>query len=185
LWGGELKQTIIDSGATVVIRPDSGDPATVVLKCLDILAQQFGYTWNDKGYKIINNVRVLQGDGINYSSIKRILEHITGFGYSADNVAFGMGGALLQKVDRDTQKWAMKCSAIKVNGVWRDVYKDPITDSGKSSKKGLVTLYKDENGYFSGIKSDTLVSELQTVFHSGVLMNETTFDEIRKEAEQC
>ena len=182
LWGGELRQEVINSGATVVIRPDSGDPATVVLKCLNILSEQFGYVWNDKGYKVINNVRVLQGDGIDYNSIKRILDHVTGFGYSADNVAFGMGGALLQKVDRDTQKWAMKCSAIKVNGVWRDVYKDPITDSGKSSKKGLVTLYKDETGYFSGIKSDILVSELQTVFYNGVLMNETTFDEIRKKA---
>ena len=29
-----------------------------------------------------------------------------------------MGGALLQGIDRDTQKFAMKCSAAQINGVW-------------------------------------------------------------------
>ena len=46
-----------------------------------------------------------------------------------------MGGALLQKVDRDTMKFAFKCSAIQIGGEWRDVYKDPATDHGKRSMK--------------------------------------------------
>jgi hypothetical protein len=58
--------------------------------------------------------------------------------FSIDNIAFGMGGGLLQKVDRDTLGWAMKCSAARVNGVWRDVWKDPV-GGGKTSKRGLVT----------------------------------------------
>ena len=58
-------------------------------------------------------------------------------GYSADNIAFGMGGGLLQHVNRDTMKFAMKCSAIVKDGHVVEVYKDPITDQGKKSKKGL------------------------------------------------
>ena len=186
LWGGELRQEVIDSGATLVVRPDSGDPATVVLKCLEILSEQFGFQINNKGYKVLNHVRVLQGDGINYDSIADILEAITASGFSADNVAFGMGGALLQKVDRDTNKWAMKCSAIKVNGVWIDVYKDPITDQGKSSKKGLVSLYKSVLGWSSFVPLiDGLKDQLFDIYEDGKLLTEWQFDEITKEAEQC
>lgn len=180
LWGTELKQQVIDSGATLVIRPDSGDPATVVLKCVKILSEKFGFTVNSKGFKVLNNVRVLQGDGINYDSIERILQHITNDGFSADNVSFGMGGALVQKVDRDTNKWAMKCSAAYINNEWVDVFKDPITDPGKSSKKGRVTLYKNENGYFSGLIGDYENDELYTVFENGKLIQEWSFDEIRE-----
>lgn len=184
LWGGELRQDVIKSGATLVIRPDSGDPATVVLKCLQILSEQFGFTINSKGYKVINHVKVLQGDGINYDSIQEILEGIINDGFSADNVAFGMGGALLQKVDRDTQKWAMKCSAAYINGEWIDVFKDPITDSGKTSKKGRVSLFLDSDGnYYSeaiNYDSEYIADELQTVFFDGVLTNECTLDDIRK-----
>ena len=177
LWGDKLRQEVINSGATVIIRPDSGDPTTVVLKCLDILKDRFGFYINEKGFKVLNNVKVLQGDGINYYSIKDILMTITDSGYSTDNVAFGMGGALLQKVDRDTNKWAMKCSAAYINGEWVDVFKDPATDPGKSSKKGRVTLYKNEDGYYSDLISDNF-DELHTVFEDGKLITEWSFDEI-------
>lgn len=36
--------------------------------------------------------------------------------WSADNIVFGTGGALLQKLDRDTQKCAFKCSHVVING---------------------------------------------------------------------
>nr|WP_315981873.1 hypothetical protein [Aliamphritea spongicola] len=61
-------------------------------------------------------------------------------GLSADNIAFGMGGELLQKVNRDTLNFAMKTSAVNIAGQWRDVYKDPVTDSGKRSKKAVWRL---------------------------------------------
>ena len=98
-WGTTLKQEVIDSGATVVIRPDSGDPVAVVHQCLDLLDEAFGHTVNGKGYKVLNHVRVIQGDGINPHSIRAILERITSAGYATDNLAFGMGGALLQRLD--------------------------------------------------------------------------------------
>jgi hypothetical protein len=56
-------------------------------------------------------------------------------------------GSLLQKLNRDTQKCAYKCSAIVVNGELRQVYKDPVTDKGKKSKKGLLTLQKTATGF--------------------------------------
>src|ERR1700747_2734937 len=65
LWGGELKQEIIDSEAVVIIRPDSGDPLEVNAKLIQILDKAFGHTINDKGYKVLNHVRLIQGDGVN------------------------------------------------------------------------------------------------------------------------
>lgn len=142
LWGGELKQEVIDSGATVVIRPDSGDPVEVVTKVAKLLDEKFGSTLNDRGYKLLNNVRIIQGDGINAESVEAILRSLKLAGFCADNVAFGMGGALLQAPQRDDQKFAMKCSAAEINGVWVDVYKDPITDTVKKSKRGRLKLIK-------------------------------------------
>ena len=175
-----MKQDIIDSGAIVVVRPDSGDPATVVVECLRILDEYFGHVVNKKGYKVINNVRVIQGDGINHQSIRSIIFCMKMAGYSIDNLALGQGGALLQIVDRDTMQFAMKCCAIRVNGIWRDVYKDPITDKGKASKKGQVTLYYTSEGYHSTVRADNALQEaLELVYEDGELKRDMTFDEIR------
>ena len=167
MWGTELKDDVVNSGATVVIRPDSGDPVLVLPKMFSILGERFGYTTNDKGYKVLNNVRIIWGDGINSVSLSSILRCVVDVGgWSADNIAFGMGGGLLQQCDRDTLKFAMKCSAVgiriatrpeddwsKISGnpadkpeatkiMWQDVFKDPATDPGKASKKGRVTLWE-------------------------------------------
>lgn len=180
-WGTELKDEVIASGATVVIRPDSGDPVTVILKCLHILDETFGSTINDKGYKVLNNVRMLQGDGINAKSISDILQMMKERGFSADNIAFGQGGALLQMVNRDTQRFAMKCSSIYVGGKYRDVFKDPITDQGKQSKKGRVTLYKEDGKFISGVE-DWPTSALNVVFENGIQYNKISFEEVRENA---
>jgi nicotinamide phosphoribosyltransferase len=180
LWGTELKEEVINSGANLVIRPDSGDPPQIVAECLRILDEHFGHTINDKGYKVLNNVSVIQGDGINQANIDRILYRATTAGFSADNITFGQGGGLLQQVDRDTLKFAMKCSAAKVNGEWRDVYKQPITDFGKESKKGRVTLYKTENGFVTDIEGALEYPiALQTVYENGQLHNLVDFETVR------
>jgi nicotinamide phosphoribosyltransferase len=180
MWGTVLKQDVLDSGATLVVRPDSGDPAEVVLKCLEILAENYGYTINSKGFKVLNNVRVIQGDGINAETIEEILAMIVNKGgFSADNVAFGQGGGLLQQLDRDTMKFAMKCSAICVNGQWRDVYKDPITDKGKRSKKGLLDLVRNDVGEFVTVQGFSPASVLRTRYYGGTVVSELTFDEVR------
>jgi len=131
---------------------------------------------------VLNNVRVIQGDGINHASIRRILAVAKIAGFSADNIAFGQGGALLQAIDRDTMKFAMKCSAVRINGNWVDVYKDHITDPGKSSKKGRVTLMQRYDGsYYSG-KEDWTPSALREVFRNGKLLIDMTFDAVRANA---
>lgn len=145
-WGQTLKQEVLDSGATLVIRPDSGDPVTIVLNCLEALAETFGYTQNSKMYKVLNGVRIIQGDGIDANEVLRILSRMESRNFSADNIAFGMGGGLLQKCDRDSQKFAMKCSAARIHGEWVDVYKDPVTDPGKASVRGRVGAYLTHKG---------------------------------------
>jgi len=182
IWGGSLKKEVIESGATVVIRPDSGVPKDVCLAAAKLIEDKFGITYNTKGFKVFNHVRLIQGDGVNEDSIREILQAFVDEGYSATNIAFGMGGALLQKVDRDTQKFAMKCSSIKVNGKDREVFKDPITDKGKSSKKGKMSLVKEtgkphrteqgSDGHFLNV--------LQTVFLNGKITKRFTMKDVRK-----
>jgi nicotinamide phosphoribosyltransferase len=186
LWGEELRQQVIDSGATVVIRPDSGDPVEVNRRLIEILGEKFGYTTNAKGFKVLNNVRLIQGDGVNELTIRSILGVFMAMGWSADNIAFGQGGALLQQVDRDTQKFAMKCSAAKINGEWINVQKDPITDSGKKSKAGRVTLWTNGTGEFvSSVDQPKQWADkgwneaLVEVFRDGKLVREYNFQEIR------
>ena len=188
LWGEELRQQVIESGATVVIRPDSGDPVTVNRQLIEILGEKFGYTTNAKGFKVLNNVRLIQGDGVNELTIRSILGGFMAMGWSADNIAFGMGGALLQQVDRDTQKFAMKCSSVQVNGEWVDVMKDPITDSGKKSKAGRVTLWKSGGDYVSSINAPSGWSDkaigpwtdvLEPVYRNGKLLKEIDFATVR------
>jgi len=163
IWGQELVDVVKEAEGMLVIRPDSGDPVEVLPRLISSLNRHFGSVKNDKGYFVLNNVRLLWGDGINEQSIRSILRVIVDImGYSADNIAFGMGGALLQMVNRDTQKFAMKCSAAKINGEWVDVFKDPITDPGKTSKKGIL----DTPAHL-------------TRYENGVILNKTTFDQVR------
>lgn len=184
IWGVTLRQKIIDSGATIVVRPDSGDPTKVPVQCVEALGVRFGFTVNSKGYKVLPScVRVIQGDGINYQTLPVILKNLLDAGWSADNLAFGMGGGLLQAgIDRDTQKFAMKCSSICVNGEWRDVFKDPITDAGKRSKKGRLALVH-EGGKWETVSLDGngYRDQLVTVFRNGSVTREWTFDEVREQ----
>lgn len=155
LFGGKLKDRIValgDIGSKLVVRPDSGDPVIVVIDTLEILGQQFGFTLNQKGYKVLPPyIGVLQGDGINETSIRQILAQMMISGWSAENIVFGMGGQLLQGVNRDTLKFAMKASAAMNphfnNGEWYDVVKSPKTDSGKKSFGGRLAVVKSGDEY--------------------------------------
>lgn len=192
IWGGTLKQKVIDSGATLVIRPDSGDPKTVVLKVLEILGNKFGITTNSKGFKVLKYVRVIQGDGVNLDSIEEILKAMKEAKWSAENIAFGMGGALLQQHNRDTQRFAMKCSWVVANGKEIEVRKEPITDKVKNSKSGRLDLIRKViNGAHGGIvvyetvklekdqdhHPDTIMVE--AFLNGDVLLNQT-WDEVRE-----
>ena len=189
IWGNELQEAVQKSGGTLIVRPDSGDPVTMPIEVIERLMEKFGYTVNSKGYKVLPNyVRVIQGDGIHIDDIKSILDVMESRTLAADNIAFGMGGGLLQKVDRDTQKFAMKASAVKIDGEWRDVFKDPISDRGKTSKKGRQALiYKEGVGYRT-VPADTVSGEemqcsvMQTVYRNGTLYVDDDFETIRNRA---
>jgi nicotinamide phosphoribosyltransferase len=142
-WGLQLHDEVLGANATLVVRPDSGDPKKVVPEVLNILWNRFGGTTNAKNYKVLNpKVRVIQGDGIDVNTLDDILWHVKAAGFSADNIAFGSGGGLLQKMNRDTQRFAFKCSQVVVNGVERDVFKAPISDHTKVSKAGRLELFE-------------------------------------------
>lgn len=180
IWGEVLKDEILQRNGTLVVRPDSGEPKDVVLKCTQILGEKIGFTINEKGYKVLNpKIRIIQGDGVNYESIGEILEHLKNHGWSADNVAFGMGGALLQKVHRDTQKFAFKCSCATVNGEDRGVYKDPATDHGKKSKRGRLKLVKENGTYITKALDEDGEDILKTVFENGKILREIDFQGVK------
>jgi len=189
LWGEALRQQVVDSGATLVVRPDSGDPVTVVAKTMALLAERFGTDTNSKGYKVLRNVRMIQGDGVNPQSIGAILDRTLAEGFSAANIAFGMGGALLQRLDRDTLGFAYKASAVDVEGSWRDIFKDPATDSAKRSKRGLLGLV-EEGGDWATVPVDGERFEpldgrrnaLRPVWRDGQLLIDESLMQIRHRA---
>jgi nicotinamide phosphoribosyltransferase len=184
LWGGILRDEVLKREGTLVVRPDSGNPREVVLKVLDILGERFGYELNPKGYRVLNpHVRVIQGDGVNYWTIQDTLMAMNRAGWSADNITFGMGGALLQQLNRDTQKFAFKSSSITVSGRDRDVFKDPVEGHDKMSKRGRLAL-RFREGKWSTDRIDRGAAPkddlLRPVFRDGEILAQHTVAEIRQ-----
>jgi nicotinamide phosphoribosyltransferase len=135
--GMDHKEKIEARDGWIVVRPDSGEPTEIVPHVLELLDEKFGSTINSKGFKVLNpKVRVIQGDGVNLNSIEDILEAVEDFGFSAENICFGMGGQLLQAPMRDDFSWAMKTNEIRIGNERIEVQKKPKTDMSKSSKGG-------------------------------------------------
>lgn len=182
-----LEPKIVEKGMTLVVRPDSGNPVQVVSDLIEKLMQAFGYITNSKGFKVLpNHIRVIQGDGVEEKSIGDILVEMESRHLSADNVSFGMGGHMLQHFDRDVLKFAMKASAIKRAGRgWEDVYKDPITDPGKKSKRGILRL--EHNPDFDTWDTERVdnaiyTNQLKVVYRNGMDYTLVSFDDIRNRA---
>ncbi|WP_444940600.1 nicotinate phosphoribosyltransferase [Microbulbifer sp. ZKSA004] len=186
IWGGELKERVENNGGTLVIRPDSGDAVDIVTQTIERLMRIFGATINSKGFRVLPDfIRVIQGDGISLHTIEGILSAMKARKQSAENISFGMGGELLQKVNRDTMRFAMKASAVRVDGLWRDVYKDPATDSGKRSKRGRLALINRTDGTPYTIREQDIGGRnnlLETVYRNGKLLIEQDLETIRERA---
>lgn len=194
-WGTELFEKIVAMNAILVVRPDSGDPVEVPVKCVKLLDEKFGHTIVNKGdgYKLLNHVRVIQGDGIGADEIAAITRRLHEEGYSFDNMAYGSGGWLQQKQNRDTQKFACKNAWMMINGESVNVFKDPITDHGKKSKKGRMTLIETDDGGFQTLTEltdeqfdgENLPGKelLVPVYQNGMMVKTYSFDEIRLAAE--
>jgi len=201
-WGQDLIDLILSRPATpgnqLVIRPDSGHVIRTLKEIFSILFDKFGYTVNEKGYKVLPpQVRVIQGDGVNLNSIIEIYQMLEDEKISPENLALGMGGKLLQAdIDRDTQNFATKaCSAI-VDGKKVDIIKSPtemdadgnISQSFKKSKKGELKLVLNDDGRtYRTVTSldaeyDHVKDELVPVFRMGEILVDYGFEEIRERA---
>jgi nicotinamide phosphoribosyltransferase len=189
----EIRNMILNRDGKLVIRPDSGDPATVLEQCLELLAEGFGFTVNEKGYKVLNpKIGLIQGDGINIHSMNSILNYLEHKGWSIDNLVFGSGGGLLQNVNRDTCKFAIKASMVIVNGKKINIFKDPVTAKGtKTSKTGeLHLLWNDTEGYrtYSTEQIEAVREKspnidlgrdmMEMVYCNGELLIDQTYEEI-------
>lgn len=185
LVGEDLHDEIAACGGRIVVRPDSGDPVAVVPRVVEHLMRRFGHTQNSKGYRVLPPyIRVIQGDGVDLLSLPRILEVLKMHAISTENLAFGMGGGLLQKVDRDTLKWAMKASWGRIGEEARDIYKDPITDPGKRSKAGRYAVAAAADGY-EAVREEALGGRhnlLRPVYRDGRLLLDENFAQVRERA---
>jgi len=180
IWGGELAREIEESGSTVVVRPDSGSPVEIILRTLEILERKVGMTVNSKGHKVLPSwVRLIQGDGVSLEAIEEILAAMKLAKYSASNIAFGMGGELLQKgLNRDTNKFAYKCWDATIDGVVHEIFKDPKTDPGKASLRGPHSLVL-ENGIYRSVPGEVSANLLEDVWDTGVTLRHQDFDNVR------
>jgi nicotinamide phosphoribosyltransferase len=187
LWGDKLRDAVLERDGILVVRPDSGFPPDIVVAVLEMLGKAFGHSTNSKGYEVLNpKVRIIQGDGIDYAMIERILQVMDWKRWSADNVNYGSGGGLLQNVNRDTQKIAYKCDEVEIDGAAQDVMKDPITDPGKRSKAGRQALVQVDGAYATVRATEAarlgLKNELVPVLMNGDLLVDHAYSEVRERA---
>lgn len=160
---------------------------------LDILWEIFGGTINSKGYKVLNpHIGIVYGDSITLQRCESICNHMMNLGFAVENVVFGAGSYSFQYNTRDTQGWAYKATYGEINDKPILIYKDPKTSDGtKKSQKGMVRVYRDENGeinFIDGIQAGQVVTDdlkisdcdmLETVFINGELVRNHTLNEIR------
>lgn len=184
--------------AKVVFRPDSGDPVKIICGdpdaemdspaykgAVQCLWEIFGGTETTQGYKVLNErVGLIYGDSITLERAQNILKGLVAKGFASNNLVFGIGSYTYNYLTRDTFGFAVKATWGQVNGVGRDLFKDPATDSGvKKSAKGLLRIEQTENG-FELFDQQTAEQEnmgvLQTVFENGQLLRECSLDQIRE-----
>ena len=185
--GSELNDAILKflsvDGNKVVFRPDSGEPVSTTIDCLNLLDSGFGSYDTESGYKVFDaNIGLLWGDGLNYHKIRDILFAMKSNGWAAENIIFGMGGGLHSSVNRDTQRNAFKCSAQLRDGQWFDIFKNPL-DSSKKSKTGRFKLIEDD-GSFKTISIDDEGDDiLRTVFKDGKLLVDEKYCDVKLRAQ--
>lgn len=181
----------------VVFRPDSGDPVKIIcgdpdapagtpadkgaVQCLwDI----FGGRETDKGYKVLHErVGLIYGDSITLERADRILKGLAAKGFASSNIVLGVGSYTYQYMTRDSFGFAVKATWGQVNGEGRNIFKDPITDSGlKKSAKGLLRVEKVDDGYAlfdEQTHEQEQAGELKLVFEDSKLILDDSLDAIR------
>lgn len=127
---------------------------------------------------------MIYGDSITIERARAICEGLKAKGFASTNVVFGIGSYTYQFVTRDTDGFAVKATFAKIAGEDREIFKAPKTGDGtKNSAKGLVAVFKDENGEFY-LKDQASWDEVNNcefieVFQDGKLLNDASLAEIR------
>ncbi len=196
---GEVKDLILTREGKTVFRPDSGNPEDIICGdpnapvgskewkgVLQLLDEGFGHTVNKKGYKVLNEkVGLIYGDGMFLQRYVRTVLRMLSMGYSAENLIIGVGG-ILRMHTRDTLGMALKDLWMVIDDVPTDIQKDPITDPGKKSHKGLPALILNKDGDHETIDGCTMEqfenSLLETVFKDGQIIYVSVFADSRARA---
>ena len=202
ILGTRFHDTIINRDGVTIGRPDSGEPIPTMLKFLWLLGEKFGTHLNSKGYKMLGlpehrgKIKALQGEKNTYDAIYNMGRALKGAGWSIDNIAtFGQGGALLQGHTRDELNMAVKLSSLEdADGNEREVYKDPVTDPGKYSKRGRFAVLRKENPVTGESKitweqlkpgeENREGNLLRPILRNGEMLHTDTFEEIRERADE-
>ena len=192
-----FKVKIMEREGRLVVRPDSGDPIKIICGdpdseiehirkgAYECLWDIFGGTTNEKDFKFLDShIGLIYGDAISLQKQKIILDKLIEKGFAPSNLVLGIGSYTYQYVTRDTYGFAMKATWGVVDGVEKEIFKDPLTDRGfKKSARGLLMVYRDENGEIKlkdrCTKEEEATGLLEVVFEDGKLMKTTTLAEIR------
>jgi nicotinamide phosphoribosyltransferase len=196
----QLKEEVLTRNGKLVIRPDSGDPVAIIcgetktLKgetpkdkgVVELLWDLFGGTINAQGFKVLDtHIGAIYGDSITTERAEEICKCLYDKGFATTNVVLGIGSFTYQFNTRDTFGFAMKATSVVVNGVRREIFKDPITDDGiKKSAKGFIKVDIIHNEY---VLVDQVTPEqenegaLQVIYENGQFKNQTSLQEIRNQ----
>ena len=197
-----LKEEILARDGKLVIRPDSGDPVDILCGTRDsidrdwkgtpeqkgvieLLWDVFGGTINEQGYKVLDShIGAIYGDSITIDRANEICSRLEAKGFASTNVVLGIGSFTYQYNTRDTFGFAMKATYVEVDGVGREIFKDPITDDGtKKSATGLLCVDRSHYGELSLIDKCDWYNEslglLKTIYKNGQQYNVVSLEEIR------
>lgn len=153
---------------------------------IELLWNTFGGTINEQGYKVLDpHIGAIYGDSITLDRAEQICERLKAKGFASTNIVLGIGSYTYQYNTRDTFGFAVKATYVEIKGESREIFKDPITDDGiKKSAKGLLKVYRDEDGNVKLKDQCTKEEEseglLRTVYINGNFENVLTLQEIRE-----
>ncbi|WP_394749024.1 nicotinate phosphoribosyltransferase [Spongiimicrobium salis] len=195
----QLKEEVLSREGKLVIRPDSGDPVTIICGesetlgsngpknkgVVELLWDLFGGTVNEQGYKVLDpHIGAIYGDSITTERAENICRRLHDKGFASTNVVLGIGSFTYQFNTRDTFGFAMKATSVVVNGERREIFKDPITDDGvKKSAKGLVRVDLKDGDYELVDQVDEVEERkgaLQTIYKDGKFTQKVTLEEVRE-----